>query len=119
MKWASTSAPARPAPTSRWNSWTAAAWRRTWPAGRNRPPSQAAGVYETLSQVRAGEPVPPARLWPQVPRDLQTICLKCLQKDPQKRYASAAALAEDLRRYRAGEPIVARPVGAVERAAKW
>ena len=61
----------------------------------------------------------PRQLQPSIPPDLQTICLKCLSKQPQQRYASAEALAEDLRRWQAHEPILARPVGRLERMAKW
>jgi tetratricopeptide (TPR) repeat protein len=84
-----------------------------------RPPFQAATVLETLEQVRFQEPVPLGRLQPHLPRDLQTVCHKCLQKDPRRRYASAAELADDLRRFLAGEPVRARPVSARERLAKW
>jgi eukaryotic-like serine/threonine-protein kinase len=84
-----------------------------------RPPFRAATAIETLTQVRFNEPVNPSRLQPGLPRDLETICLKCLQKNPSRRYATAEALAEDLRRFLAGEPIHGRPVRFWERAWKW
>jgi len=84
-----------------------------------RPPFKSATILETLDQVKKIEPVSPSRLVPGLPPDIETICLKCLQKEPVKRYASAAALEEDLRRYQAGESIVARRINRAERAWRW
>jgi serine/threonine protein kinase/tetratricopeptide (TPR) repeat protein len=84
-----------------------------------RPPFLAATVYETLRQVVALEPVPARRLQPQVPRDLETICLACLRKEPQRRYATALDLADDLRRFLDGKPIRQRPPAPWEPTLKW
>jgi serine/threonine-protein kinase len=80
-----------------------------------RPPFRAPDILAMLDQVRSADPLSPSRLVPGLPRDLTTICLKCLEKLPARRYASAAALADDLRRFLDGHPIVARPAGTFER----
>jgi serine/threonine-protein kinase len=81
-----------------------------------RPPFLGPDVLAVLDQVRAVEPLSPSRLVPRLPRDLCTICLKCLEKEPRRRYASALDLADDLRRFLDGHTIVARPAGFLERA---
>jgi eukaryotic-like serine/threonine-protein kinase len=84
-----------------------------------RPPFQGTSVLDTLEMVRSKEPVPPSQLQLKTPRDLETICLKSLEKDPARRYPDVLALAEDLRRFRAGEPILARPVSGTEHLWRW
>lgn len=84
-----------------------------------RPPFVGSSVLNTLEMVRRSEPVSPAQLAGKVPRDIETICLKCLQKEPGRRYASALALADDLKCFLDGKPIAARPIGRHERAWRW
>jgi WD40 repeat protein/tetratricopeptide (TPR) repeat protein len=84
-----------------------------------RPPFRATTALDTALQVLSEEPVAVRRLQPKVPRDLEVICLKCLEKDSRRRFASALELAEDLQHFYKGEPIVARPVGRLERIEKW
>lgn len=84
-----------------------------------KPPFRGESAWETIREVINNEPVSPRRIRPSVSRDLETICLKCLHKEPDRRYATAIDFAEDLRRFRNGENIKARPVGSVERVIKW
>jgi WD40 repeat protein/serine/threonine protein kinase/tetratricopeptide (TPR) repeat protein len=84
-----------------------------------RPPFKGANTADTLLLVTTAEPVPPRQLAPRIPRDLETICLKCLQKEPSRRYRSSGDLADDLRRFLDNRPIRARPLGPVARTARW
>ncbi len=84
-----------------------------------RPPFRAANPMETMVQVMTLEPLPVSTLQPKTPRDLVTICMKCLEKDTRKRYATAEALADDLRHFLSNEPVAARSAGPLERLAKW
>lgn len=83
------------------------------------PPFNAATAIETIQKVREAEPIPPSKLQTKIPRDLETVCLKCLHKEPGKRYPTAGALADDLQRFLRGQPIQARPIGVLERNWKW
>jgi WD40 repeat protein len=84
-----------------------------------RPPFRSATPLDTVLQVLSAEPAALRRLRPKLPRDLETVCLKCLRKEPSRRYAGAGELADDLRRFLDGLPVRARPVGVLERAARW
>jgi serine/threonine protein kinase len=84
-----------------------------------RPPFKGETPMETVRQVINDDPVPPSRLVPRVPRDMETICLKCLVKEPRKRYETASEFADDLERFLKGESIKARSSGRWERALKW
>jgi serine/threonine protein kinase/WD40 repeat protein len=83
------------------------------------PPFEDESLGQLIQKIQHSDPKPPRSLRPGIPRDLDTICLECLQKSPDRRYSSAAALAADLRRFLAGEPVLARPMGHVEQLSRW
>ena len=84
-----------------------------------QPPFQSKSVAETLQKICAADPVPPRQIRSDVPRDLETICLKCLEKVPENRYRSASELCNDLRRFQAGEPLFAQRVSRLQRGRRW
>jgi tetratricopeptide (TPR) repeat protein/tRNA A-37 threonylcarbamoyl transferase component Bud32 len=84
-----------------------------------RPPFRADSTLQTLRQVVDAEPIRPRLLNPSVPRDLETVCMKCLEKEPSRRYATARALADDLLRFQNGQPVLARPIGRLARGGRW
>ncbi len=84
-----------------------------------RPPFQGEPYWEVFELVKSSDPVPPSRLEAGIPPDLETICLKCLEKDPNERYSSAAALSQELQRFLRNEPIEARPLGSIEKFKRW
>ena len=84
-----------------------------------RPPFRTDTPLNTILSVLSDDPVPPRRLNPKLPRDLETICLKCLEKEPAKRYKTAGELADDLDRFLTGEPIHARPISSLEQTIRW
>jgi hypothetical protein len=84
-----------------------------------KAPFGGASVIDTLDAVRSHPPEPPSKRSANIPRDLELICLKCLEKNPADRYPTAGTLADDLRRFAAGEPVSVRAAGALERVAKW
>lgn len=84
-----------------------------------RPPFKGRTLFETLQHVRTKDPVPPIQLQPSVPLDLQTVCMKALEKNPEKRYPTAEEMAEDLEAFLRGDPIKARAIGRVEKAVRW
>jgi hypothetical protein len=86
---------------------------------RSEPPFRAATAIDTVLRILSEKPVSPRVIQPKVPLELEFICLKCLEKDPSRRYSNAQALADDLRRFLAGESISGRPLGMWDRILRW